>query len=94
MEDKEPLSRRLSRVACNCCGRACIHHCFVGKYGFRLLGQRCCCYDYQLGEPHPGCHCDTGNTEKRLAILPPHSANRHNAGCGGAGVDCVCVAIE
>ena len=23
-----------------------------------------------------------------LAILPPHSANHHDAGCRGAGVDC------
>ena len=23
-----------------------------------------------------------------MAILPPHAANRHDAGCGGAGRDC------
>ena len=24
-----------------------------------------------------------------IALLPSHSANRHDAGCGGAGADCV-----
>jgi hypothetical protein len=33
-----------------------------------------------------GCYCSLG-TQSPFAIHPPRAATRHNAGCGGAGVD-------
>ena len=44
-------------------------------------------------EPCTAVRPDCGRAMGFLPILPPHSANRYDAGCRGAGADCVVAVI-